>query len=38
VDFRYNEETIVLITTEVAGLLAQSEFQWEKALIEETRQ
>jgi HEPN domain-containing protein len=38
VDFRYNEETIALLTTEAAGLLAESVFQWAKALIEATRQ
>ena len=38
VDFRYREETIALLTTEAAGLLAESVFQWAKALIEATRQ
>ena len=37
VDLRYNEETIVPLTTEAAGLLAESVFQWAKALIEATR-
>lgn len=38
VDFRHDEETIALITTEAAGLLAESVFQWAKVLIEATRQ
>jgi len=38
VDFRYDEETVGLITTEAAGLLAESVFQWARVLIEATRQ
>ena len=36
VDFRYDEESVALLTTEAAGLLAESVFQWAKALIEAT--
>jgi len=38
VDFRYDEESVALLTTEAAGLLAESVFQWAKALIEAARQ
>ena len=38
VDFRYDEETIALISTEAAGLLAETVFQWAKALLDGPRQ
>jgi len=38
VDFRHDEESVALLTTEAAGLLAESIFQWAKALIEAARQ
>ncbi|MBK7675105.1 MAG: HEPN domain-containing protein [Candidatus Accumulibacter sp.] len=38
VDFRYDEETIALITAQSAGLLAESVFQWARTLIEAARQ
>lgn len=38
VDFRHDEEGVALLTTEAAGLLAESVSQWAKALIEAARQ
>ncbi len=38
VDFRYDEEAVALITTQSAGLLAESVFQWARALIDPARQ
>lgn len=38
VDFRHHEKTIALITTDAAGQLAETVFQWAKASLDEPTQ